>query len=113
MINVDILTVNALKTVFTENQIYHDLLPEKGNYPMVVYTDLSETPALHVDNRLYAKEHIIRVTIVTYGNSEINALKNDVENAMVNAGFMWQNTAKTHDNNEYYTSLDFSIGNLI
>lgn len=109
-VNVDIIVANALKTVFTEDKIYHDILPENGNYPMVMYTDISESPAMHADGKLYAKEHIIRVTIVTSGNLGINALKNLVYDAMVNAGFMWMNTAKTHEKNEFYTSLDFSYG---
>lgn len=112
MVNIDVLTANALQTKFNSEQIYHDTLPEHGNYPMVVYSDLTETPALHADNVLYAREHIIRVTLVTYGNHEINTYKKDIYDAMVNAGFMWQNTAKARDNNEYYTTQDFSIGNL-
>jgi len=112
MVNVDVLCANALQTVFNSNQIFHDMLPENGNYPMVVYKDLSETPVLHADNKLYAREHIIRVTIVTNGNATINSLKSQVETAMTAAGFMWQNTNKVNDGVEYYTSLDFSIDNV-
>jgi hypothetical protein len=111
MVNVDILCANALQSKFNINQIFHDNLPESGKYPMVVYTDVSESPALHADNKLYAKEHIIRVTLVTNGNTTINALKQDIEDCMTSAGFMWMNTAKVRDKNEYYTSLDFSFGN--
>lgn len=107
---VDELVANALLTEFQQDQIYHDNLPEDGRFPAIMYTDLSIVPSLHADNRLYGYEHVIRVTIVTRGNSEINALKSLVYNAMVNAGFMWENTNKVHDKNEYYTSLDFSIG---
>jgi len=110
MHGVDKKVAQALLTRFNENQIFHDNLPEKAVYPMIQYTDVSETPVLHADNKLYAYEHIIRVTIVTYGNAGINALKGTVFDAMTEAGFMWQRTSKARDGKEYYTALDFSIG---
>lgn len=113
MVNVDELCATALQTKFNTSQIYHDALPDGGVYPMVMYTDISESPALHADNKLYAKEHIIRVTLVTSGNSTINALKEDIYDCMTEAGFMWMSTNKTRDKSEYYTSLDFSIDNLV
>ena len=110
---VDKAVADALLTVFNEKQIYHDNLPEKAIYPSVQYTDLTESPKLHADNRLYSYEHIIRVTLITYGNADINTLKNEVYEAMTNAGFMWQGTNKTREGKEYYTALDFSIGVLV
>ena len=107
---VDEKVATALQTEFEQGQIYHDNVPENGTYPMICYTDLSETPALHADNKLYARSHVIRVTAVTLGNHDINDLKEKIERCMVDAGFMWQNTNKTRDGKEYYTSLDFEIG---
>ena len=112
-ITVDEIAARALLTEFEQRQVYHDDVPEDGTYPMVCYTDISETPVLHADNELYAYEHIIRVTIVTYGNAGINELKKKVYRCMVDAGFMWQNTGKARDGKEYYTSLDFSRGEKI
>ena len=108
--NIDEIVANALQTQFNSDVIFHDDIPENGIYPMLMYSDLSETPALHADNKLYAREHIIRVTLVTWGNAGINELKDKIESCMVEAGFMWQNTNKTRDGKEYYTSLDFSFG---
>ena len=108
--DVDTLVANALLTEFNQNQIYHDDLPEQAVYPMIQYTDLTEAPVLHADNKLYSYQHIIRVTIVTYGNADINELKGKVYRCMVDAGFMWQNTNKVRDGKEYYTAMDFSIG---
>ena len=112
-VNIDELAANALLTEFNQNQIYHDNIPDDGHYPMICYKDISETPVLHADNKLYGKEHIIRVTVVTLGNSGINELKDKIYQCMVDAGFMWQSTAKVQDDREFYTSLDFSIGNLV
>lgn len=107
---VDEKVAQALLEEFQESQIYHDDIPEDGSYPMICYTDLTEQPVLHADNALYGREHVIRVTVVTFGNSEINELKTKVERTMTRAGFMWQDTNKTRDGKEYYTALDFSIG---
>ena len=108
--DVDKLVANALLTEFNQNQIYHDNLPEQAVYPMIQYTDLTEAPVLHADNKLYAYQHIIRVTVVTYGNADINELKCKVYRCMVDAGFVWQNTNKVRDGKEYYTAMDFAIG---
>lgn len=108
--NNDEIVAQALLTEFTEAQIYHDSVPENGQYPMICYTDLTETPALHADNQLYARRFVTRVTIVTYGNAGINALKTKVERAMTTAGFMWEMTNKTRNDREYYTALDFTRG---
>lgn len=110
MINVDAMAAAALLTQFEKCSVFHDSLPENGTYPAICYTDLTETPALHADNMLYGKEHVIRVTIVTAGNAGINELKEKVDKCMTASGFMWQNTSKTRDGREYYTSMDFSIG---
>lgn len=109
---IDVKVANALMTKFEQNQIFHDDLPEDDNFPKIVYTDLSENPILHCDNKLYGYEHIIRVTVVTYGNAGINDLKNQVFECMENAGFSWQSTNKVRDGKEYYTAMDFSVGVL-
>lgn len=109
---IDVKAATALLTKFEQNQIFHDDLPEDTNYPKICYTDLAESPVLNADNRLYGYEHIIRVTIVTYGNNNINRLKNNVFECMENAGFLWQSTNKVRDGKEYYTAMDFSISVL-
>lgn len=110
--NVDEKAASALLTEFDACSIYHDNLPENNTFPAIMYTDVTESPVLHCDNRLYGYEHIIRVTVVTNGNAGINDLKDKVYNCMTDAGFMWQNTNKTREHNEYYTSMDFSISVL-
>lgn len=108
--DVDVQAANALLTQFEACQIFHDFLPENNTYPAIMYTDVTESPVLHADNALYGYEHIVRVTIVTDTNAGINELKDRVFDCMTAAGFMWQNTDKTRNDNEYYTNMDFSIG---
>lgn len=110
---IDEIAARALLTQFNQSQVYHDDVPEQGTYPMICYTNISETPALHADNSVYAKSYVIRVIIVTFGNAGISELKEKVYSAMTGAGFMWQNTNKARDGKEYYTSMDFSKGELL
>ena len=110
---VDEITAEALLTEFEPSQVYHDDAPEHGSYPLVCYTDLTSTPALHADDKLYGIEYIIRVTIITAGNAGINELVNRVRSCMVSAGFMWQSTNKVRDGKEFYTSIDFSRGEKV
>lgn len=116
MINFDVKAAQALAgseklkslLVNGEKSIYHDDAPENDEYPIVMYTCINESPALHADNKLKASEGIIRVTVINNTNVGKDALKNAVFDAMVGAGFMWQMTNSTRDGKECYISLDFS-----
>ena len=111
--NVNEIVANALLTEFSSNQVYHDDIPEHGEYPMICYKNIGENPVLHADNKLYAKEYIFRITAVTFGNSSIESLKTKIYNCMTEADFMWITTGTARDGKEYYTSLDFSYGVII
>lgn len=93
--------------------VFHDNAPEDGTYPLVQYTTLSERPALQADNRTKGYESIFRITLINNTPVGREAFKSELIELMENAGFMWQNTATTRDKNEYYTTLDFSIGEEI
>ena len=58
-----------------------------GQYPHVVYREISNVPALHGDNRELFFRAIYQVAIVTE-NDDYEALESAVENAMINLGFM-------------------------
>lgn len=121
MINVDEIAAQALanyeplvsKLANKRCSIYHDNAPENGEYPIVQYTDISETPILHADNEAIAFQKIIRVTIINNTPVGRHELKESVIEAMKAAGFMWQATDTIRDMREYYTVIDFSYGGLI
>ena len=118
MVSVDKIAAQALANCeqFTAllahgaSSIYHDDAPENGEYPLLQYMDVSESPVLHADNRLKAFEKVIRVTAIDNTNARRHALKEAIYKAMTDAGFMWNMTTTTRDINEYYTSMDFSYG---
>jgi len=93
--------------------VFHDNAPEDGQYPMIQYTTLSEMPALQADNRTKAREVVIRVTFISDTPAGREDFKDRLITVMENAGFMWQNTNTVRDRNEYYMSIDFSVGEEI
>lgn len=121
MINVEELAAQALSNyeplinmLYNKKcSIYHDNAPEDGNYPLLQYTDLSENPVLHADDKAIAFEKVIRVTIIMGSPVNRHELKEAVMKAMVDAGFMWQMTDTLRVGREYYVILDFSYGSLM
>lgn len=117
MVNYDLLTAKALSECETltgllvhgKESVFHDDIPENNEYPFIVYTVVNESPALHADNKLYASEAVVRVTIVNNTAVGRQALKDAVYEAM-QGDFMWQMTNTVKDGVEYYTSMDFSKG---
>lgn len=114
MVNIDEKAAQALansaELVAAVRGIYHDDAPENGCYPLIQYSDITESPALHADNKLYAIQKVIRVTIIDNTNASRHRLKELVYQAMTSAGFYWQLTSTTRDGREYYTSMDFNYG---
>ena len=90
--------------------VYHDNAPEDGSYPLIQYSTLSDRPVLHADNKTRGYEAVFRITLINNTPVGREVFKAQVIEIMENAGFMWQNTATTRDKNEYYTSIDFSVG---
>lgn len=106
--NLNIRVAGVLNTL--DMPVYHDNAPENGVYPVLQYQSLTESPALQADNKTVAREVIIRVTLINNTPVGREEIKNSVIEAMENEGFMWQNTNTVRDKNEYYTAIDFSIG---
>ena len=121
MVNVDEIAAQALYncTELTSQLaegaegIYHDMAPDDGQYPMVQYSDISETPALHGDNKPIAFKKVIRVSTIDNTPARRHALKEAIMACMQDAGFMWQATNTLRVDREYYTILDFIYGSYI
>lgn len=106
--NLNPVITDALKAL--DIPLYHDNAPENGIYPILQYQTISETPALQADNKTIAREVIIRVTLIDKTPANREAIKNSIIEIMEGIGFMWQNTNTVRDKNEYYTAIDFSVG---
>lgn len=121
MTNIDVLAAKALTeyeplTSLLANgaeSVYHDDAPENGEYPILQYTAISETPAMHADNRAVALQKVIRVTVINSTNAGRHAFKEAIMKAMTDAGFMWQSTNTARSDREFYLVMDFSYSCLI
>lgn len=121
MINIDVLAAKALTeyeplTTLLANgsdSVYHDDAPENGEYPILQYTAISETPAMHADNRAVALQKVIRVTVINSTNAGRHAFKEAIMKAMTDAGFMWQSTNTARSDSEFYLVMDFSYATVI
>lgn len=120
MVNVDEIAAQALMNserllnllANKKCSIYHDDAPENGEYPIIQYSDLTESPVLHADNKTYAFQKTIRVTVINNTNVGRSELKEAVMDAMKSAGFAWRMTTNIKSDHEYYTAIDFSYGAL-
>ena len=118
--NIDIKTAEALagSEALTSmladgaGSIYHDDAPDDGVYPILVYTTISEVPAMNADNGLYAWQKVVRVTVIDNTQTRRHAFKEAIYKAMKQAGFAWQMTNTMKNINEYYLIMDFLYAEL-
>ena len=89
--------------------IYHLHGPDAGSYPVIVYSTLSDVPALHADNAEIERRVTIRIHIMTkdgqYGN-----LYADVQRIMRGLGFMRVQTNEIYDDGLRILVVDYRIG---
>ena len=89
------------------NSIYNSKSDDAGTYPVVVFTLVSASPSLHADNELKAFETVYRINALTADGST-KALRKAIYDAMIDAGFMWEDTNKTWDADVCVLSMDFT-----
>ena len=89
--------------------IYHLHGPDAGSYPVIVYSTLSDVPALHADNAEIERRVTVRTHIMTkdgqYGN-----LCADMQRIMLGLGFMRVQTTEIYDDGLRILVVDFRKG---
>ena len=80
-----------------------------GSYPHIVYSEISNVPALHGDNRELCFRAVYQVAIVT-DDDDYEVLESAVENVMLELGFIRTDTRDIFDGN-YNRVLRFTISN--
>ncbi|MBQ9377458.1 MAG: hypothetical protein IJU05_06640 [Schwartzia sp.] len=89
--------------------IYHLHGPDAGSYPVIVYSTLSDVPALHADNAEIERRVTVRIHIMTkdgqYGN-----LYTDVQRIMHGLGFMRVQTNEIYDDGLRILVVDYRKG---
>ncbi len=91
--------------------IYHQHAPA-GNrlrYPFIVYSQLSDTPALTTDNAERERRVTIRIHIVVK-EGQYQQVYARVHELMIGAGFMRSYTNDIYDDGDYVRIVDYRIG---
>ena len=77
-----------------------------GQYPFVVYKEISNVPAMHADNAEVAARVTYQISIVTI-DDEYEAIETIIKNVMTTMGFLRVSSEELHDNNDYMRVLRY------
>lgn len=83
------LSGDATLVAMLTGGIYADACPDAGTYPVLVYSEISNIPALHADDAEKASKSTIQIGILTNGSST-SAIAARVDTLMLGLGFMRQ-----------------------
>ena len=89
--------------------IYHLHGPDAGSYPVIVYSTLSDVPALHADNAEIERRVTVRIHIITK-EGQYNGIYADVQRLMLGLGFMRVQTNEIYDDGLRILVVDYRIG---
>ncbi len=77
-----------------------------GQYPFVVYKEISDVPALHADNIEVAARVTYQISIVT-DNDDYAAIETIIKQIMTVMGFLRVDSEELHDGDDYTRVLRF------
>ena len=77
-----------------------------GQYPFVVYKEISDVPALHADNREVAARVTYQISIVT-NDDEYASIESAVKRIMNGLGLIRVDSQELHDDNDYTKVLRY------
>ena len=89
--------------------IYHLHGPDAGSYPVIVYSTLSDVPALHADNAEIERRVTVRIHIMTR-DGQYGGIYADVRRILVRIGFMRVQTTEIYDGGLRILVVDFRKG---
>lgn len=91
------------------NSIYHQANPDGCRYPNVVYSVISDVPALHGDNQELQSRVTVRLHIVTDDGDDKNILT-AVQDVMLGLGFMRVQAVEFFEDGLKVKVIDYRIG---
>lgn len=89
--------------------IYHLHSPDAGSYPIIVYSIVSDVPALTADNAERERRVTARITILSKDGA-IEPIRAAVLAALIGAGFMRLQETEIYNDGLYITAIDFRNG---
>ena len=99
-------TALVLKLKGGKKGIYHLHGPDAGSYPVIVYSTLSDVPALHADNAEIERRVTVRIHIMTR-DGRYGDIYADVGRIMRGIGFMRVQTNEIYDDGLRVLVADF------
>ena len=89
--------------------IYHVHGPDAGSYPVIVYSTLSDVPAIHADNAEIERRVTARIHIMTR-DGQYSGIYADVGRIMRGIGFMRVQTTEIYDGGLRILVADYRKG---
>ena len=89
--------------------IYHGVSPDAGSYPIIVYSLLSDVPAVVADATEIERRVTVRIHIITKDGA-YEKIYSEILRIMLSLGFMRKTTAEIAEKNEFIKITDFTIG---
>ncbi len=89
--------------------IYHGISPDAGSYPILVYSLISDVPALAADGREQERRVTIRIHILTK-DGRYSGIYAAVQKVMLNLGFIRAQTVELAEKDVLIRVIDYKTG---
>lgn len=89
--------------------IYHGKSPDAGSYPVLVYSVVSDVPALSADGEEIERRVTVRVHILTKDGAA-DAIESAVRKDMERLGFRRRQSLEMAERQQFVKMIDFCIG---
>ena len=99
--------VSTLKKQLKIN-VYHHYSPNNKDFPNIIYSIISDVPALHGDNTELNANITIRLYVITK-DGVYYELQKQINQIMTNLGFSRGQSTETTQDNYRVKTLDFKI----
>ena len=92
--------------VHGKKSIYHGRSPDAGTYPIIVYTVISDVPALSVDGMEFERRVTVRIHILTK-DGRFGEIHRAVQNALLPLGFVRAQTQELTEKDIFVEITDY------
>ena len=91
-----------------KKSIYHGRSPNAGTYPIIVYTVISDVPALSVDGMELERRVTVRIHILTK-DGRFREIHKAVQKALLPIGFVRAQTQEFVEKDIFVEIIDYKI----
>jgi hypothetical protein len=107
---LNVTAITSLLTADAEGRcIYHVRSPDAGSYPILIYSIISDVPALTADNTEEERRVTVRIHICTR-DAAYEPIFSKVNAAMLGIGAMRYSTNEIFVDGEFIMVCDYTLG---